>query len=406
MKIQEVKPAQVNEDLANWVGDYGASRLRQLGARMRGQNIGAATGEQRQVMDMFIRNMVGDAIMSLNTAIQSGLVTPPGAATASPANPPRQEPTIPQPAQPTATARDPNAAAKAKAAYDRQKKQNQDLNFYVKQVASELGKVKDKNQQIALTKELVNVMADRKNYPEWQNAVASAQQIIKRTVKDPTFANNAITRLKSGQVMTEAWQVYFINKLLEAVNLTWKDIGLVLLKENKKNGKYILADSKYYKLNNLFEGIVNEAMSVSQYLKDRWLPNYASKKGISIAQDMADLEPIIADIEKNWNQDQGKTTLPKLGNMLFSIYKSQPAAQKGAASTTTTSQPTTPQQTAQPAGSTATDRIVGVIQNSLTKLKSVDPAAHAELIKKIGTGQAMQNPAPTPTPTSESIKTR
>lgn len=391
MKIKDVKTQpKVNEDLSNWVGDYGASRLRQLGARLTGKNIGAATGEQRQVMDMFIRNMVGDAIMSVNQAIQSGMVVPTNAQAASPAAAPSQQPTIPQQAQPATSTRDPQAGAKAKAKYELQKQVSQDLNNYVRNVSASLNAEPNNAKKMALAKELVNFMADRQNYPEWKNALVTAQQVIKKNITDPNFANSAINRLKAGQVM-EAWQAYWINKLLESIGFTFADLGLTLLKENKNNGKYIIAEAKYYKLNRLFEGILNEAMTVGQYLKDRWLPNYAKKKGINISQDTADIERVIKQVEDNWNKDQGKTTLPQLGSLLFSIYQAQPqaGAQADAGQQTPAAQPIQAQPAqAQPKAS-GSGAIINSLQSLLTKLQSMDPALYADVIKKINAGQSL-----------------
>jgi len=384
MKIQDVKP--VNEDLANVIGDYGASQVRQLGSKIKGMfgkgdGFSAMSGEQRQVMDMFIRDLVGDASGALTQAIATGMVDPNLSTTSNvtPANPPRVEPTIPQltPATPKVAPGDANAPDLA------QQKTSQNINNYVRKIATDLNATTDKRQKVALTKEIVNFMADRKNYPEWQNTVAAVQQIIKKHNADPNFATAAITKLKAGQTMTEAWRVYFINKLLEAVNLTFNDLGLVLLKENRKNGRYIIAEAKFYKLNKLFEGIVNEAMSVADFLKKRWLPAYARKQGIAYETDMADIERVIDEIGKEYSSNRGKVSFPKLGQLLYAIRQSQPVTPQAPltpppSAVSQSTQATKTQPAVKNSGEMARE-----IKQKLMALQKTDAAMYKDLISKI-----------------------
>jgi hypothetical protein len=145
-------------------------------------------------------------------------------------NPPTAEPAAASAAAPAAapTKTAPGNAAAPGAA---QKQTNQNLNAYVQNAASTLNKATDPAQKMALTKELVNFMADRKDYPEWQNALGTVQKVIKGAQLNPNFANSAISRAKAGQTM-ESWQAYWINKLLEAVGYTWRDLGLRVLSES------------------------------------------------------------------------------------------------------------------------------------------------------------------------------
>ncbi len=100
----------------------------------------------------------------------------------------------------------------------------QSLNNSVKGVAAELNK--PGANKVALTKELVNFMADRKGTPEWDNASDSMKVILKRAGLDPKFANVALQRLQAGQTM-ESIQMLFINALLEELNLSFGDLDLV-----------------------------------------------------------------------------------------------------------------------------------------------------------------------------------
>ena len=403
MKITEFKNIEKLDELRldQVVGDYGAAGLKQLGNRLLGRAKGQASVAQRQVMDKFINNFVGDAILNIDQGIQTGLIDPnvttPAATQVNPSTVQQQTPAAP--AAPAGSARDPEAGAKAKGAYDAQKQTSQNINNYVRKVAADLNATTDKRQKMALTKEIVNFMADRKNYPEWQNAVATVQQIIKKQNPDPNFANAAIERLKSGQVMAEAWQIFWINKLLEAVKISWSDLGLSVLKESKTK-KYKIVESKYYKLNNLFEGLLNEAVSISDFIKTRWLPKYARSRNLDYSSDTADVEKMADEIQASYTKDKGQAALRKLGGMMFTIGNlagtggggagqaagAQSAAGTGQATGAGTAPSTQPSSAASAPTSTApvtSAQMAAVIEKYAEKLKATDAAKYEELMKKL-----------------------
>jgi len=125
----------------------------------------------------------------------------------------------------------------------------QDLNKYVKGVAAQL--TKPGTDKVALTKELVNFMADRKGSTEWENASTSIKAVLKRAGLDPKFADVALKKIQAGQTM-ESLQMMFINSLLEELDLTFDDLGLaesVVETEGVKH--YIVEDSELVKLRKL-----------------------------------------------------------------------------------------------------------------------------------------------------------
>lgn len=413
MKIIEFQNIQKLDELRldQVVGSYGAAGLKQLGNRLMGRAKGQASVQQREIMDKWINNFVGDAILNIDQAIQTGLVDPNIASPALTQIDPNiiQQQTPPTPVTPATTAqgrpaRDPDAGAKAKGKWDAQKKLSQQLNNYVRQISTELNATTDKRQKMALTKEIVNFMADRKNYPEWQNAVVTVQQIIKKQNPDPNFANAAIERLKTGQVMAEAWQIFWINKLLEHINISWNDLGFTVLQESKSK-KFKIVESKYYKLNNLFEGLLLEAVSISDFIKTRWLPAYAKRKGnLDYSSDITDVNRMADEIQSSYSRDKGQTALRKLGGMMFTIGNlastgagQQPSGQPATAdqgqsgSNTTAStgtasitQPTSSTTTTQTGSSPVTSAQMGaIIEKYAEKLKATDAAMYEELMKKL-----------------------
>jgi len=414
MKITEFKDIQKLDELRldQVVGSYGAAGLKQLGNRLLGRATGQASVAQRELMDKFINNFVGDAILNIDQGIQTGLIDPnvatPAATQVDPNTVQQQTPAATAaPAAPAAQAgstRDPDAGAKAKGAYDAQKQTSQNLNNYVRKIAADLNATTDKRQKMALTKEIVNFMADRKNYPEWQNAVATVQQIIKKQSPDPNFANAAIERLKAGQVMTEAWQIFWINKLLEAVKISWSDLGLSVLRENKTK-KYKIVESKYYKLNNLFEGLLKEAVSISDFIKTRWLPKYARSRNLDYSSDTADVEKMADAIQASYSKDKGQAALRKLGGMMFTIGNlagtgggqaasagagqaagTQPAAGAGQASgagAAPAAQTSTAASTPTSTAPVTSAQMAAIIEKYAEKLKGTDAAKYEELMKKL-----------------------
>lgn len=92
------------------------------------------------------------------------------------------------------------------------------LNDYIKKIASDLNAA-DQKTKIALVKELVGVMADRKGYPEWENVIGSVKGILKRAGVNPNLAAAANAKLQAGQTFESAMQEA-INVLLESTGLT------------------------------------------------------------------------------------------------------------------------------------------------------------------------------------------
>jgi hypothetical protein len=275
-KIEEQRLAEIS--LSSFIGDVGSAAVK---SGFTGKGF-----KQQMIQDMFLKDFYDDAYTSLANAVKGRLVDPkargtlaptaveknpadvkpengqPGSnvaptAPTTPTAPGTSAPAAPTtpaaPATPGAPAAKSSATAPAVAANKSQQQTTQNINNYVKQAAQAINQATDKNQKIALTKELVNSMADRQGSPEWNNAVKGVEGIIKRAGTDPGFASAAVNNLRSGKTMSEAWRIYFANKLVEAVGLTWKDLGLSVLKEGKN---YYIAETHYVKLNQLFESIM------------------------------------------------------------------------------------------------------------------------------------------------------
>lgn len=354
MKNRNLTESQLSElDMSDVIGNYGSAGVKTISDKLNpfSKGSGKISVKDKMASEMFVKDFIGRASEDLARGIKAGLVNPKSATApepekADPADPykpdskatattpagsdNRIEPTMDPakttaptaPTAPGATA--PGPASLAAAGANAQKQTNQNLNSYVQNAAKTLNSATSPQQKMSLTKELVNFMADRKDYPEWNNAVATVQQVIKRGGLDPNFANSAMNRIKAGQTMAEAWQIYAINKLLEAVEITWEQLGLTALNESKNSWKVV--DTKYYKLNNIFESIVEAddqyPDTISSYLQ-KMFKKYT--KGVGVDPAVINKVKQIADqAEQNYNSMNpmkrgARQELAQLGNMAYSL---------------------------------------------------------------------------------------
>lgn len=418
MKINDFKPVEKRLDefrLSSVLGDYGSAAAK----KMFGMS-GGKTMKQQMAQDIFLKDFVGDAISAIQSGIKGGLIDPnlssddtdekepvdPGSVKPAPGQPGAVPPApaaqqAPQQGQaPGAPAAKPNTS-KAVGNYQKQVQQTQNMNQYIQGASKAINATQDKAQKIALTKELVNYMADRKGYPEWENGLATVNQVIKKGNVDPNFANAALAKIKAGQTMAEAWKIFYINKLVEAVGLSWRDLGLTVLKESRSK-KYYITETKYLKLNNLFESILAEAAESLESYLTRWFDQYM--KGVSY--DKAQMAPMIKAVADTYARDKGKAALEKLGHSAYAVSKgmvpvgAQNAAPQSAPASTPrpapaespaqaqTQQPQAaaqPQTQSQPAQAEQDDSYVmgEKIKKDLSKLSQVDPTVYNQLIKQL-----------------------
>ena len=302
---------------------------------------------QQMAQDIFLKDFVGDAISSIETGIRGGLIDPnirgaqtpkppktqvdPGAVkpdgtptpapgpTPTPAPGPTPTPTPTPGVTPPVGGLPKSDTSMSTGKYKQQQQTTQNMNQYIQSASKTINAAPDKAQKMALTKELVNYMADRKDSPEWSNGLATVQQVIKKGNIDPNFANAALGKMKAGQTMAEAWKIFYINKLIESVGLTWDDLGLAVLKEHATKTYYIV-ETKYLKLNNIFESILNDAKSnaegIESYLT-RWFQQYM--KGVNFNPQQT--QGMIKAVADSYAKDKGKAALEKLANSAFALSK-------------------------------------------------------------------------------------
>ena len=134
-------------------------------------------------------------------------------ATAKPAA--RIEPTVATPAS-AATSTSPAAPTAAAPA--------KNLDSYVNNWAKSINAAKSQSEKVALAKEIINFLKDRQGSPEASRAAAMAKATLKRQ------AEPAVRKIAQSSAFAMERKIYSIaNKLLEAIGLTWRDLGYRIL---------------------------------------------------------------------------------------------------------------------------------------------------------------------------------
>jgi hypothetical protein len=164
----------------------------------------------------------------------------------------------------------------------------------------------------------------------------------------------------------------------------------------------------YDRLNFILESIMlNEAMSIYDFLKTNYLPKFLRGQDVDINDPHVD--SLIRDIQTSWSKDQGKAALTKLGQFAFASGSNKGAPGKGAAQPSAgpqaSAQPTQTQAPAKPtgaapaakapgvdeiikgigkvSGSNAPASLAYVVNTALTKFKKLDPAGHKAFLSQI-----------------------
>jgi hypothetical protein len=138
-------------------------------------------------------------------------------------------------------------------------------------------------------------------------------------------------------------------------------------------------ESKYEKLNAIFESILQEAESIEQWL-NRWLPSYL--RGIPMNDTHS--KSLIKAVGDTYARDKGKAALEKLAMAAFAASQSPGYGLAADNTRDTSSTVNTPAAVSNTTTSTNNaTQIAGSIKSQMARLKQVDPTAYANLIKDL-----------------------
>jgi len=363
MKINELNGyLKVDESL---LGDFGKAFAQKTAGISGGKSV-----KSQMAKNTFIQDFVDDALSGLEDAIESGIVDP-----NSKDEPSKVDPNTVQPQQDQQQQQSQKKKGQSQA--DR-RKSIQQLNNYIKKIAQNIKAENNPQEKMKRVKEVINVMADRKDYPEWDNAKKAVQNIIQNADIDKAFAGSAVKRLETGQTMTEAWKIYFINKLLEYTNFSWDDTGFAVLKESNN---YYLVESLEYEFESLFESLLNEEpnkKTVTQWLTS-WFVNYT--KGIDLSEYKDDIASLINAVE--WPARKAKPALQKLGKAAWSIAKEQGADKVDQGQYQNEIPQKQDDNNSEPNEEMSSRELGMTIRDQLKQLHKIDPKRYNEIAKEL-----------------------
>jgi len=323
MKLNELKKPQEPVNEGFWdtlIGDKNVAKFKSIGT--------GRTTQQQLTMDIFIRDFMGDALTALKTGIKGGLIDP-KAKTNSVAN----ANAAGEPAAPS------NRAAQSAEKFNKQKQSTRDVNQYLQNLDKSYKSASTFQEKINLTKELINFMADRKGTPEWNNALGTVKAMLTRNLSKDNLA-----------------------------------VALDLINKGK-HIKVDTAESKYAKLNALFESILNEADSVGSYMQ-KWFAQYM--RGVDYSEYNNEVNNLIKNIEQSY--PKVKPNLKKLAQMAYAISKGKSSSQVEPEAQP--EQPEQPEQSAQSARKPNSRELQRQLDKELTQLARTDQRAYNELLAR------------------------
>lgn len=327
MKIKEVKAksskSQLNElQLSSLLGDYGAAQMKQA--------FGAGAGRTKQdimTQNIFIKNFVSNALTSLKSAIQGGVVDP-----GKKIIPKAQAGDFEKRVQPTtATAgdigdfdlKDKVAKEKEAQALAAKEKAEQDALAARDKQAADVAQARSYRAAASPTSPDASAAVDAR--------MQRASQAKQASLPEPTSVADKLDRAAAQR---------------PAVNTTGSQ-SLPASEKSKVrktqlfNPLKVVSESTYDRLNQIFEKILNEAVavpdedttkySIEQYLKDVWFPNYM--KGVDTTANAQKIDQIVKQVADTYPKDGGRAALTQLANLSYAISprKTKPEPKKKAA---------------------------------------------------------------------------
>lgn len=140
----------------------------------------------------------------------------------------------------------------------------------------------------------------------------------------------------------------------------------------------VAESSRFDKLNYIFESIIAEQdpaqgatkQTISQYITN-FFKQFMKNVDISDPTVMTNVASLAKELEQNYAKDKGKTTLPKLANLAYSVSHAQQLKEPQAAQTTQPAQPTqgtTAPQSSTPQATQASTQQAKMTAAQITKL--------------------------------------
>ena len=361
MKLNEFKKPKLNElDLSSFIGDYGSAAARSGLGSLGGKNV--LSTQDQMVKDQFVKNFTSRAFSGLQSGISSGLIDPnavgQGVQTTGQTTPQTTQTT--QQGQQSSTAdtiaQKRIAAQKAQAAAIREPGASEGPKYDIdpnKQM-SPYSKLSDKApktpEQIrqeklaAATQSAQDQMNPMNKLPADQftksatNVRQQQQDIATQNAQDqmsPMSKLPADQFNKSAGNVRRRKQSTAIKPVKKAKDNTItmpRNSGKKVFGQMAQNlgGDRVAEGSRFDKLNYIFESILAEQdpeqgvtkQSISQYITN-FFKQFMKGVNISDPTVMTQVSSLAKELEQTYNKDSGKSVLPKLAELGWSVQHAQ-----------------------------------------------------------------------------------
>ena len=327
MKLNEFK--QVDEvNLSHVIGDYGASGLKQIGNRLMGNAEGQLSVKDKMAKEKFIADFIGRANTNLNSAIKSGLVNPSlKSSGTTPATTPATTPTTTPATTPTTTQSVPSNTANTSTTAtspttpETPEQKRIRLQKLAQQTADKEGMPFSKlpgNQP----KVQAGNIRQQKQAVAAKNAQSQMTPFSKLPANQTGIQAANIRKQKQG-VATQNAQATMTPKPAAPATETPAQKRIRLQQLAAQNAQAQMKEGKFYKLDALFESIVEagepQAQSISDYLQNMFKQYMKGK--VRDPQSLAQLKKIADETQASYPSI--KQGLNKLANLAFATSYSQ-----------------------------------------------------------------------------------
>jgi hypothetical protein len=356
-------------DEAQMLGSFGSALMKNMGNKMRGSGMGAMSTVDQMTKDNYIKNFLGAASSSLNSAIQGDLVDPKATSTATPSPAPQPgtggntpPATAPAPGgnAPPATAPAPggNAPPAAPGAPKtpeqiRKEKQAAAAGVVQKQMAANPAPAKPGAPVAPAAPKTPAQIRQEKQAAATQTAqgqMAKNPAPVKPVAPAAPKTPAQIRQEKQAAATQTAQANMAPYSKVKTAPAVWKN--------NRKptapaqRSPKMAESTTFDKLNYIFESILLEAdNSISSFMQ-KFFTKHLS--GLDTSASQAKIKELADLVQQTYSKDYGKAAMTKMANLAYALEHVNGG---GAGEETSSSKPLTPAQAMAKGfdGSTATD---------------------------------------------------
>ena len=358
MKLNEFK--QIKEvNLSHVLGDYGSAAVKQVGNRIMGNAEGQLSVKDKMAKQKFIADFIGRANTNLNSAIKSGLVDPKASGqTAQTQQQPPAQPTTPANTSPQANQNtpSPNATQATKPNAQQPNAQQPNANAQSQPETPEQKRIRlQKAAQQNIDKQAVPFSKLPANQAQTQianqrqqkqNAAAQTAQasMTPKVTQPASQPNQKMTPQQQAAMKAKLQGQRQAGKTAGTTQSGFKNYvggsGERIQGANPDGSPKVVKinrESKFYKLNALFESIIEAGeqpaqpakQTISQYLQNMFKQYMGGK--VNDPQALSQMKALADEVQKSYPSI--KAPLGKMAELAFATSYSQGSGAEPADST-------------------------------------------------------------------------